>query len=78
LEAAEGCRLAVGLGEAPLLRQATFSIWDSVEAMNAYARQGAHQAAIEASMRGAYFSESMFVRFVPSQLQGRWMGRALG
>lgn len=78
LAAAQGCRIAVGLGEAPLLRQATFSIWDDVQAMHAYARQGAHQAAIEASRREGYFTESMFVRFVPTQLQGRWMGRQLG
>lgn len=75
VEAAEGCRLGVGLGEAPLLRQATFSIWDSVPAMDAYARQGAHLAAAQASKRRGHFSESMFVRFVPEGLQGDWRGR---
>lgn len=76
LETAEGCRLAAGLGEAPLLRQATFSIWDSLQAMDAYARQGAHQQAIRNSARGQYFSESMFVRFVPLAIRGRWKGRS--
>jgi spheroidene monooxygenase len=74
LAAAPGCRLAVGLGEAPVLRQATLSLWDDVAAMNAYARTGAHQRAIEASTREGYFSESMFVRFVPLWMQGRWAG----
>jgi hypothetical protein len=78
LEHAAGCRLAVGLGEAPLLRQATFSVWDSVAAMDAYARTGAHQQAIRASMAGDYFSESMFVRFVPLLLRGTWKGRQFG
>jgi spheroidene monooxygenase len=77
LAAAPGCRLAVGLGEAPLLRQATFSLWDSVPAMDAYARQGAHQRAIRASWGGSYFSEWMFVRFRPLALRGRWQGRDL-
>lgn len=72
LACAPGCRLAVGLGEAPLLRQATFSLWDDTSAMDAYARRGAHQDAIRASQRGGYFSESMFVRFVPSRIEGRW------
>ena len=75
VESAAGCRLGVGLGEAPLLRQATFSIWDDLQAMDAYARQGAHLAAIKASARGGHFSESMFVRFVPDRLQGDWRGR---
>ncbi|MEI8302367.1 MAG: spheroidene monooxygenase [Burkholderiales bacterium] len=75
---ARGCRLAVGVGEAPLLRQATFTLWDSVAAMNDYARQGAHQAAIRAAAAHDFFSESMFVRFVPERLEGRWKGRALG
>ena len=77
LEAADGCLVAAGVGEAPLLRQATFSIWDSVASMDAYARTGAHLAAIRASAQGAFFSESMFVRFVPEDARGSWRGRRL-
>jgi spheroidene monooxygenase len=77
LEAARGCLLAAGVGEAPLLRQATFSVWESVAAMDAYARTGAHLAAIRASARGAFFSESAFVRFVPYGARGTWRGRRL-
>lgn len=75
LAKAQGCLLAVGLGEAPVLRQATFSIWESVDAMNAYARTGAHMEAIKASLSGGHFSESMFVRFVPKATSGTWKGR---
>lgn len=78
IEGAPGCLLAVGLGEAPLLRQATFSIWASVAAMDAYARSGAHLAAIREAHRLGCFSESMFVRFVPVSMQGRWKGRTYG
>jgi hypothetical protein len=78
LATAAGCRLAVGLGEAPLLRQATFSVWDSVSAMNDYARSGAHLEAIRISQREGYFSESMFVRFVVLSISGQWMGREHG
>ncbi len=76
LASAAGCRLAVGLGEAPVLRQATFSLWDSVGAMDAYARTGAHLAAIRASHEGGFFSESMFVRFAPLDVRGTWKGTA--
>jgi hypothetical protein len=76
LAAARGCLLAVGLGEAPLLRQATFSLWDSARSMDAYARTGPHLAAIRASASQNFFSESMFVRFVPLEIRGTWMGRA--
>jgi hypothetical protein len=72
---AKGCLLAVGLGEAPIFRQATFSIWESLEAMNAYARTGAHLEAIKASLSGEHFSESMFVRFKPIAPRGVWKGR---
>ena len=74
LAAAPGCRLAVGLGEAPLLRQATFSVWSSVQAMEAYARSGAHLQAIRASHAQGHFSESMFVRFMPLLVRGTWLG----
>jgi hypothetical protein len=72
---AKGCLLAVGLGEAPIFRQATFSIWESLDAMNAYARTGAHLEAIHASLSGGHFSESMFVRFKPIAPKGVWKGR---
>lgn len=78
LSAAAGCRLAVGLGEAPLLRQATFSVWDDAGAVDAYARRGAHRAAAASAWRQNWFSESMFVRMVPLVLRGSWHGRAFG
>lgn len=78
LAAAPGCQLAVGLGEAPVLRQATFSVWESQTAMDAYARSGAHLQAIQGAKAGDWFSESMFVRFVPLLMQGRWQGRDYG
>lgn len=77
LQDAPGCLLATGVGEAPLLRQATFTLWDSVASMDAYARTGAHLAAIRASAQGDFFSESMFVRFVPEDARGTWRGRGL-
>ena len=75
LAEAKGCQLAVGLGEAPFVRQATFSIWDSVTDMNAYARSGSHLEAIQAAAENDYFSESMFARFVPMQVKGQWQGK---
>ena len=75
LGSAEGCELATGMGEAPLLRQATFSLWQITAAMDAYARTGAHLDAIRAAWKHQFFSESMFVRFVPLRLQGQWKGR---
>lgn len=71
---ADGCLLAAGLGEAPLLRQATFSIWRNEAAMNAYARSGAHGAAIRATYAEGFFTESLFARFALRQIEGAWNG----
>ena len=78
LGSATGCRLAAGLGEAPVLRQATFSVWDDVASMEAYARHGAHRQASASAAREGHFGESMFVRVVPLWIQGRWQGRTHG
>ncbi len=75
LNQASGCLLATGVGEAPYFRQATFSLWTGADAMNAYARTGAHLAAIQAANAGGFFSESMFARFVPLGLNGSWRGQ---
>lgn len=78
LDQAVGCLLATGVGEAPFFRQATFSLWTSVDAMNAYARTGAHLSAIRAAHAGHFFSESMFARFVPLRVSGSWRGQRYG
>jgi hypothetical protein len=74
LARAPGCCLAMGLGEAPLIRQATFSLWQSTAAMEAYAHSGAHLQAIRAAYGGGHFSETMFVRFAPVWGEGVWNG----
>jgi spheroidene monooxygenase len=68
----------MGLGEAPLVRQCTFSLWDDTQSMVAYAHQGAHKLAIAAAAKHDYFSESMFARMRVLAMSGIWHGRQFG
>jgi spheroidene monooxygenase len=70
-----GCLLAMGLGEAPLVRQCTFSVWQDTGAMLQYAHQGAHQLASAAAYKHQFFSESLFVRMQVMQMAGVWKGQ---
>jgi spheroidene monooxygenase len=70
-----GCLLAMGLGEAPLVRQCTFSLWQDTAAMLHYAHQGAHQVASAAAYKHQFFSESLFVRMQVLQMAGVWQGK---
>ncbi len=78
LNKAPGCELAVGLGEAPLLRQCTFSLWTSSQSLIDYAHQGAHLKAIAAAKKHSFFTESMFVRMKVLHMCGNWMGKEFG
>jgi spheroidene monooxygenase len=78
LKTAPGCQLSMGLGEAPLVRQCTFSLWDDADQMVAYARSGAHQQAITAAYKNDYFAESMFLRMRVLAMEGNWQGRSFG
>ena len=66
----------MGLGEAPLVRQCTFSLWQDTAAMLQYAHQGAHQVASAAAYKHQFFSESLFVRMQVLQMAGVWQGRS--
>lgn len=72
MQQARGCTLAMGLGEIPLIRQCTFSLWQDTPSMLAYAHQGAHQQALAAAYKDQYFSESLFVRMRLLEQQGQW------
>lgn len=76
LAQAPGCLLAMGLGEAPLVRQCTFSVWQDAQAMVQYAQQGAHQVASAAAYKHQFFSESLFVRMQVLHMAGVWKGRS--
>lgn len=78
LDAAPGCLLAMGLGEAPLLRQCTFSLWRDEPSMLHYAREGAHQQASAAAYKHRFFSESLFVRLRVLHMAGRWKAQEFG
>ena len=71
---AAGCLLAMGLGEAPLIRQCTFSVWRDTSSMLQFAHQGAHHQAIQAAYKQEFFSESLFVRMRVLSMQGDWQG----
>ncbi len=75
LSKSPGCLLAMGLGEAPLVRQCTFSLWQDTGAMLQYAHQGAHQVASAAAYKHQFFSESLFVRMQVLQMAGVWLGQ---
>ena len=71
----DGCLLSMGLGEAPLVRQCTFSLWQDTASMLQYAQQGAHQVASVAAYKHQFFSESLFVRMQVHHMSGMWQGR---
>ena len=64
LRAAPGCRLAFGIGEAPLRRKGTVSIWTSPAAITRFAHGAPHhRAAVEATPDERWYAEEMFTRF---------------
>jgi spheroidene monooxygenase len=77
LNQSDGCLLSMGLGEAPLVRQCTFSLWRDTVAMSQFAHRGAHQLASSAAYKNEFFSESMFVRMRVLQMSGAWQGQHL-
>jgi heme-degrading monooxygenase HmoA len=71
LAEAPGVRLAIGLGELPLVRQATFSVWDSAAAMQQYAyRDARHREVIQLTRREGWYGEELFARFRVISSQG--------
>lgn len=59
-----GLQFTVGIGEVPLVKQATFSIWDSLESIKNYAyQQAVHKEIVRLTKKEKWYSEEMFVRF---------------
>ncbi|MFM8938063.1 MAG: spheroidene monooxygenase [Actinomycetota bacterium] len=64
LKSAPGLISAIGIGEAPLGLQGTFSIWEDPKTISYFAYRGqAHKEVIAATAREKWYAEELFGRF---------------
>ena len=71
LHTSDGLIAAIGIGEAPIGLQGTFSIWENGAALRQFAYKGsAHTAAIKATAENNWYSEELFARFAVIQERG--------
>lgn len=76
LAGARGLRCAVGIGEAPIGLQGTFSLWDSADDLTDFAyRSPAHRAAIRRTRPQRWYAEELFARFAVTELTGSYEGQ---
>lgn len=75
MQNAPGLITSLGVGETPFIRQATFSIWESMEEMKkfAYSMQE-HREVIKKTRKENWYSEDMFLRFRPISSLGSLKG----
>lgn len=71
-----GLRLAIGIGEAPIGLQGTFSLWASGEALTDFAhRRAPHVEAVRHTAELGWYAEELFARFAVVGVQGTYEGR---
>jgi heme-degrading monooxygenase HmoA len=76
LHTADGLIDVVGIGEAPIGRLATFSLWESMAAARHFAyAMPEHTAVVERTRAEDWYAEEMFARFEPYGSTGSWNGR---
>ena len=72
---ARGLRAVVGVGERPIGRLGTFSVWDDLATAQRFASDDPdHRSAAVAARRDGWFSEEMFATFEPTSTEGTWAG----
>jgi hypothetical protein len=79
LHRVDGLRLAVGIGEAPIGLQGTFSLWDSTASLREFAhRRSPHVTAIRQTAQEQWYAEELFARLAVLDVEGTYRGRAVG
>ena len=64
MASAKGFVTSLGIGEAPWIKQATFSVWENKDSLKAFAyKMKEHTEVIKKTRQQNWYSEDMFVRF---------------
>lgn len=67
-----------GIGEAPIVQMATFSLWKDEESLMEFAYKSAeHKGAIDRTKKLNWYKEELFSRFQPYKSTGTWDGKDL-
>jgi len=71
LHSSPGLISTIGIGEAPIGLQGTFSLWESMQATKDFAYKGAaHQKAIAQTAEFDWYAEELFARFAVREIRG--------
>lgn len=79
LERYDGLEFSIGVGEWPLMQQATISIWHTQAEMLDYAyKNPKHKEVVLLTRKLNWYKEEMFARFIPYKFEGFWDGKNVG
>jgi hypothetical protein len=73
--AQNGRLFSIGIGELPLIQQATFSLWENPKKMMDFAYKSKfHSEVVQKTRQLGWYKEELFARFHPFRMEGTWQG----